>query len=141
MRQPIMTSVAFLATPSAPADPSSPDDRATAADLLDTLAAHDGECVGLAANMIGVSRRIIAFRNEETGRIMAMFNPRITSRADRFDTHEGCLSLDGQRPTVRYRHIGVDYQTRSGRDRSDTFDGWTAQIIQHEIDHCDGVII
>lgn len=103
MQQPIMTSVAFLSQASAPADPSNDEDRATATDLRDTLAAHRGECVGMAANMIGVAKRIIVFQDKENNRNAIMFNPRIIAGSDPFDTVEGCLSLDGERPTTRTR--------------------------------------
>ena len=127
MQQPIMTSVAFLSQASAPADPSNDEDRATATDLRDTLAAHRGECVGMAANMIGVAKRIIVFQDKENNRNAIMFNPRIIAGSDPFDTAEGCLS--------------VTYQARSGREYTTAFDGFTAQIIQHEIDHVNGIII
>ena len=116
MQQPIMTSVAFLSQASAPADPSNDEDRATATDLRDTLSAHRGECVGMAANMIGVAKRIIVFQDKENNRNAIMFNPRIIAGSDPFDTVEGCLSLDGERPTTRYQSITVTYQARSGRE-------------------------
>lgn len=141
MQQPIMTSVAFLSQASAPADLSNDEDRATATDLRDTLAAHRGECVGMAANMIGVAKRIIVFQDKENNRNAIMFNPRIIAGSDPFDTAEGCLSLDGERPTTRYQSITVTYQARSGREYTTAFDGFTAQIIQHEIDHVNGIII
>ena len=112
MQQPIMTSVAFLSQASAPADPSNDEDRATATDLRDTLAAHRGECVGMAANMIGVAKRIIVFQDKENNRNAIMFNPRIIAGSDPFDTAEGCLSLDGERPTTRYQSITVTYRAR-----------------------------
>ena len=126
----------FLAQKAAPA---TADDLATAQDLLDTLTAHKDGCVGMAANMIGVCKRIIAFDNE--GTYMVMFNPHITAEDGAFDTAEGCLSLQGERRTVRYQRIEVDYMDRKFRERHAAFTGFTAQIIQHEIDHCDGVII
>ena len=110
-------------------------------DLRDTLAAHRGECVGMAANMIGVAKRIIVFQDKENNRNAIMFNPRIIAGSDPFDTAEGCLSLDGERPTTRYQSITVTYQARSGREYTTAFDGFTAQIIQHEIDHVNGIII
>lgn len=131
----------FLSQASAPADPSNDEDRATATDLRDTLAAHRGECVGMAANMIGVAKRIIVFQDKENNRNAIMFNPRIIAGSDPFDTAEGCLSLDGERPTTRYQSITVTYQARSGREYTTAFDGFTAQIIQHEIDHVNGIII
>lgn len=115
-------------------------DLQTARDLLDTLSAHRETCVGMAANMIGVSRRIIAFDNE--GRYMVMLNPEIIKRAGAYETEESCLSLPGgPRKTKRYEKIKVQYQTLDFQTRLRTFTGWTAQIIQHEIDHCAGVLI
>ena len=115
-------------------------DLQTARDLLDTLSAHRETCVGMAANMIGVSRRIIAFDNE--GCYMVMLNPEIIKRAGAYETEESCLSLPGgPRKTKRYEKIKVQYQTLDFQTRLRTFTGWTAQIIQHEIDHCDGVLI
>ena len=114
-------------------------DLPIARDLLDTLEAHREGCVGMAANMIGEAVRIIAFDNE--GAYMVMLNPEIVRAADRYDTEEGCLSLDGIRKTKRYRSIKVRYQNENLQIRVKTFTGWTAQIIQHEIDHCDGILI
>lgn len=112
----------------------------TATDLLDTLVAHRETCVGMAANMIGVCKRIIAFDNE--GSYMVMFNPRIVKAAGEYETEESCLSLlGGPRKTKRFRKIKVEYQTDAFQTRLKTFEGWTAQIIQHEIDHCDGILI
>ncbi len=127
----------LLAKKSAPAQR---EDLQTARDLLDTLAAHKETCVGMAANMIGVCKRIIAFDNG--GSYMLMLNPRITKREGPYDTEEGCLSLlGGPRKTIRYQKIKVEYQTEELQVRLKTFTGWTAQIIQHEIDHCDGILI
>ena len=114
-------------------------DLPIAQDLLDTLAAHKDGCVGMAANMIGQSVRIIAFDNE--GSYMVMLNPEIVKAAGLYETEEGCLSLDGTRKTKRYRSIKVRYQNESLQTRLKTFTGWTAQIIQHEIDHCNGILI
>ena len=136
MIQPIMKDPAFLAQKSMPA---SPEDVQVAHDLLDTLTAHADGCVGMAANMIGVAKRIIAFDNE--GTYMVMFNPEIIKRTGRYETQEGCLSLPGVRPAVRYRSIKVRYQNETFQERFKTFTGWTAQIIQHEIDHCEGILI
>ena len=136
MIQPIMKDPAFLAQKSMPA---SPEDVQVAHDLLDTLTAHADGCVGMAANMIGVAKRIIAFDNE--GTYMVMFNPEIIKRSGRYETQEGCLSLPGVRPAVRYRSIKVRYQNEAFQERFKTFTGWTAQIIQHEIDHCEGILI
>lgn len=109
-------------------------------DLLDTLTAHKDSCVGMAANMIGVQKRIICFDNE--GTYMTMFNPEIIKADKSYETEESCLSLLGApRKTKRYKKIKVQYQTAEFEVRVKTFDGWTAQIIQHEIDHCDGILI
>ena len=127
----------FLARRSAPADKT---DLAVAQDLMDTLLAHRDSCVGMAANMIGVSKRIIVFDNE--GVPMLMFNPEILKAAEEYETEEGCLSLlGGPRKTRRFRKIKVRYQTEKMEVRLKTFAGWTAQIIQHEIDHCNGILI
>ena len=115
------------------------DDLQVARDLLDTLAANKDECVGMAANMIGVHKRIIVFDNE--GSYMVMFNPEIVKSSDRYETEEGCLSLTGTRKTKRWKSIKVQYQNEQFQTRFKTFTGWTAQIIQHEIDHCNGIII
>lgn len=139
MQRPIMTSLSFLRRP---AEPASAEDLPIADDLRDTLEANRSRCVGMAANMIGEAKAIIAFVDEEMGgRITVIFNPRITAADGAFDTSEGCLSLKGDRRTLRYRRIEVDYQDRCMRDRHAAFTGWTAQIIQHEVDHCNGIII
>jgi len=132
----IMKDVIFLAQKSTPA---TPDDLGTAQDLLDTLAFHKDGCVGMAANMIGVSKRIIAFDND--GEYMLMFNPEIIKQSGAYDTEEGCLSLTGVRPCKRYKSIKVQYQNEKFQTRLKTFTGWTAEIIQHEIDHLEGIII
>lgn len=120
--------------------PATRDDLQTAQDLLDTLAAHKDSCVGMAANMIGVCRRIIVFDND--GTYMTMLNPEIVRQSEVYETEEGCLSLlGGPRKTKRYRKIKVQYQTLDFQNRLKTFSGWTAQIIQHEIDHCNGILI
>ena len=116
-----------------------PADLQVAADLLDTLIHHKEGCVGLAANMIGVNKRIIAFDND--GSYMVMFNPQIIKKAEPYDTEEGCLSLSGIRPTKRWKSIKISWQNEKFQQRLKTFIGWTAQIIQHEIDHCEGIII
>ncbi len=121
------------------AEPATPDDLSSAADLLETLEHHKDGCVGMAANMIGVNKRIIAFDNE--GTYMVMFNPEIVKKSQPYQTEEGCLSLTGVRPTKRWQSIKVRYQNEKFQERFKTFAGWTAQIIQHEIDHCDGIII
>lgn len=127
----------FLAQKSTPA---TADDLAVAQDLLDTLAFHKDGCVGMAANMIGVTKRIIVFDNE--GSYMTMLNPVILKGTDLYEAEEGCLSLlGGPRKTKRYKKIKVQYQNLQLQTRLKTFSGWTAQIIQHEIDHCNGVLI
>ena len=116
------------------------EDLSTAQDLLDTLNAHRATCVGMAANMIGVTRRIIVFDNGGTP--MLMLNPRIVKKSEPYETEEGCLSLlGGPRKTLRYKKIKVEFQTTDFKTRLKSFEDWTAQIIQHEIDHCDGILI
>ena len=116
------------------------DDLSVAQDLLDTLAAHKDGCVGMAANMIGAKKRIICFDNE--GTYMTMFNPQILKKTGPYDTEEGCLSLlGGPRKCKRYQTIKVQWQTAEMQTRIKTFTGFPAQIIQHEIDHCDGILI
>ena len=126
----------FLAQKAAPA---TADDLATAQDLLDTLTAHKDSCVGMAANMIGINKRIIAFDNE--GKYMVMFNPVIVKQSEPYEAEEGCLSLTGTRKTKRFQSIKVQWQNEKFQTRLKTFTGWTAEIIQHEIDHCEGIII
>ena len=116
-----------------------PADLGIAQDLLDTLRAHKDGCVGMAANMIGVNKRIIAFDNE--GTYTLMFNPVILKHAGPYEVEEGCLSLTGTRKAKRYQTIKVRWQNEAFQTRLKTFTGWTAEIIQHEIDHCDGIII
>ena len=121
-------------------EPATLDDRQVAQDLLDTLAANKDACVGIAANMIGVHKRIIVFDNN--GTYMTMFNPEIIKMSGPYDTEEGCLSLwGGPRPCKRYQTIKVQWQNEQFQTRIKTFTGWTAQIIQHEIDHCNGILI
>ena len=127
----------LLARKSAPA---TKEDLQIAQDLLDTLTFHKEGCVGMAANMIGVTKRIIAFNNE--GKYEVMLNPEIVKSSGEYETREGCLSLLGDpRPTKRFEKIKVQYQTRDFQTRLKTYEGWTAQIIQHEIDHCNGILI
>ena len=121
------------------AAPATADDLATAQDLLDTLTAHKDSCVGMAANMIGVCKRIIAFDNE--GTYMVMFNPVIVRQSGPYEAQEGCLSLAGVRKTKRFQTIKVQWQNEKFQTRLKTFTGWTAEIIQHEIDHCEGILI
>ena len=127
---------AFLAQK---AETATAEDLDTAQDLLDTLAAHREGCVGMAANMIGVAKRIIAVEAEDG--YLVLFNPVILKKSGPYNTEEGCLSLEGVRPTKRWKSIKVQYETADGKPRIRTFTGWTAQIIQHEIDHCDGILI
>ena len=135
MIQPIMHDPLFLAQKSAPAPPEA---APVARDLLDTQTAHADSCVGMAANMIGVSKRIIVSLNE--GGPSLMFNPKILKRSGPYHTEEGCLSLPGRRETKRYRSIKVEYQNEAFQTRWKPFTGFPAQIIQHEIDHCDGIL-
>ena len=116
------------------------EDLQVARDLLDTLAANQEACVGMAANMIGVRKRIIAFDNG--GTYMAMFNPEILKMSELYEAEESCLSLlGGPRKCTRYQTIKVRWQNEQFQTRIKTFTGWTAQIIQHEIDHCNGILI
>ena len=120
------------------------DDLQVAQDLLDTLMAHRDSCVGMAANMIGVRKRIIAFLDESglAFTYTVMLNPEIIKKDGAYNTEEGCLSLlGGPRPCKRYKSIKVKYQNLELQPRFKTYTGWTAQIIQHEVDHCDGVLI
>ena len=137
MVRPIMKDPVFLSQKSVPA---TPEDLPVARDLLDTLEAHKEGCVGMAANMIGVRKRIIAFDNE--GTYMVMFNPEIIKKSEPYETEEGCLSLlGGPRKCKRYKTIKVKWQTAEMQVRIKTFTGFSAQIIQHEVDHCDGILI
>ena len=115
------------------------NDLTTARDLLDTLAAHKEGCVGMAANMIGVKKNIIVVAAGPFQ--FPMINPVITKKDGAYQTEEGCLSLDGVRPCTRYQEIEVDYLDQNFKKRHGKYSGWTAQIIQHEIDHCNGIII
>ena len=132
----IMKDEAFLAQKS---ETATLEDLPVAQDLLDTLEANKERCVGMAANMIGVSKRIIAFDND--GTYMVMFNPEIVKRSGPYQAEEGCLSLSGTRPAKRWRSIKVRWQNEKFQERFKTFTGWAAQIIQHEVDHCEGIII
>ena len=126
----------FLRLPSREA---TAEDMGISRNLLDTLEAHSDGCVGMAANMIGMSKRIIAFDCE--GKYMVMFNPEILKKEGAYPAEEGCLSLSGTRKTERYQSIKVQWQNEKFQTRAKTFTGWTAQIIQHEIDHCNGILI
>lgn len=136
MVRPIMRDVFFLNQKSEPATKA---DEPIVRDLLDTLKAHESECVGMAANMIGVKKRIIAvnlgFMN------VAMINPVIIKKTGAYETEEGCLSLVGVRKTTRYQEIEVEYLDQAWVKRKQKYSGWTAQIIQHECDHLEGIII
>ena len=136
MVRPLMTDTVFLAQKALPADAN---DIAVADDLLDTLKAHEDGCVGMAANMIGVNKAIIVFDNDGTP--CEMFNPVIVYRKGLYLVEEGCLSLQGQRKTKRHRTIKVQWQDRAMQTHNKKFTGWTAQIIQHEVDHCNGILI
>ena len=114
-------------------------DLPIAQDLLDTLQAHRHSCIGMAANMIGELKRIIAFDND--GSYLVMLNPAVVSQAGAYSAEEGCLSLAGTRPATRYRTIKVRYEDLGMKPHTTTFIGFTAQIIQHEIDHCNGILI
>ena len=136
MIRPIVHDPLFLALKSEPATEA---DLPVVTDLLDTLRAHLDACVGMAANMIGVRRRIIVFCSGPMQAVM--INPRITSASGEYETEEGCLSLAGVRGTKRFRRITVAFQDQAVRQRTGTYEGFMAQIIQHEIDHCDGILI
>ena len=137
MVKPIVKDVFLLQRKSTPATAA---DLPIARDLLDTLMANADRCVGMAANMIGVTKRIIAFDCD--GSYMVMFNPEILKATGEYETQESCLSLlGGPRNTKRYQKIKVAYQNEQLQKRIKTFEGWTAQIIQHEIDHCNGILI
>lgn len=132
----ICTDEFFLSQKAAPA---TADDLDAAQDLLDTLAAHRDGCVGMAANMIGVAKRIIAFESEDG--YLVMFNPVILKKSGPYEAEEGCLSLTGTRKTKRFQTIKVQWQNEKFQPRIKTFSGWTAEIIQHELDHCGGILI
>ena len=121
------------------AEPATTADLPIAQDLIDTLTAHKDGCVGMAANMIGVNKRIIIFDNE--GAYQVMFNPVIVKQSGPYQTEEGCLSLTGTRKTKRFQTIKVQWPNEKFQTRIKTFTGWTAEILQHEIDHCDGILI
>ena len=136
MIKPIVKDPVFLAQRSGEA---TEEDLPVARDLRDTLAAHADGCVGMAANMIGVTKRVIIF--SDSGTPVVMFNPEIVKRSEPYTAEEGCLSLSGTRTAVRYRSIKVRFRNEQFQIRIKTYTGWTAQIIQHEIDHCNGVLI
>ena len=132
----ICRDVFFLSRPSAEATPA---DAQTGLDLLETLEANRERCVGMAANMIGVAKRIIVF-NDGIKNVL-MYNPKIIAKSGRYETEEGCLSLAGTRACVRYKQITVEYLDASFAKKKQSFRDYTAEIIQHETDHCDGIII
>ena len=136
MIHPIMKDPLFLAVPS---ERAGKEDKQTALDLLDTLRANLDGCVGMAANMIGVHKRIIAVHTGFAQ--MVMLNPKITKKNGAYEAEEGCLSLAGVRKTKRYQTIEVEFQDLNMKKQRRSFSGFTAQIIQHEIDHCDGILI
>lgn len=136
MIRPLMKDVLFLARPSEDATKA---DAAVIRDLIDTLNAHRDGCVGMAANMIGVKKRIIAVCMGPV--VMTMVNPVIVAKSGEYETEEGCLSLTGVRKCRRWREIEVSYLDPAFLPRRQRYSGWIAQIIQHEIDHCNGVII
>ena len=136
MIRPIVHDPLFLARPSVPATEA---DLPVASDLIDTLRANLDRCVGMAANMIGERKRIIAMARGPM--IIAMLNPEILSRSGEYETEEGCLSLEGVRKTTRYRSIRLSWQDMQMKVHTGTLDGFQAQIVQHEIDHCDGILI
>jgi len=137
MIRPIVHDPMFLMRVSVPA---TAEDRQAAIDLTDTLKAHIGSCVGLAANMIGINKRIIVFL--AGNQPVLMLNPKIIFSSDRtYETEEGCLSLSGTRTVRRYERIEVEYEDINMKKHKNTYTGFTAQIIQHEIDHCNGVLI
>ena len=137
MIRPIMTKKFFLRQPS---EPATADDIAIARDLVDTLEVHRDGCVGMAANMIGERKRIIVVLDAD-GSTLPMLNPRVVHAEGEYRTQEGCLSLDGMREAVRFERIDVEYDDFDLQPCSATFSGRVAQAIQHEIDHCDGVLI
>ena len=136
MVRPIIHDPLFLAQKSEPATEA---DRQVITDLVDTLRANLDRCVGMAANMIGERKRIIVFCNGPMQ--MVMINPQITAKSGEYETEEGCLSLAGARRTKRYKRITVTYQDQTFKNKTASFEGFTAQIIQHEIDHCNGILI
>lgn len=136
MIRPVMKDILFLGQKS---EIATKDDIEVIDDLMDTLKANLQHCVGMAANMIGVKKRIIVFSMGEL--IIPMVNPVILKKEKSYDTEESCLSLTGFRKTMRYETIEVEYLDRNFKKQKQIFTGFTAQIIQHEVDHCDGIII
>ncbi len=136
MVRPIMKDVFFLSRKS---EPATEEDKQVAEDLLDTLKAHEAGCVGMAANMIGVGKNIIAVNMGVVN--VVMYNPKIVKKTGTYGTEEGCLSLEGVRKCTRYREIELEYQDGSFKKQRQKYSGWIAQIIQHECDHLQGIII
>ena len=136
MIRPIVHDPLFLARPSVPATEA---DLPIANDLIDTLRANLDRCVGMAANMIGERKRIIAMARGPM--VVVMLNPKILSKSGEYESEEGCLSLEGVRKTTRYRSIRLFWQDMQMKEHIGTLDGFQAQIVQHEIDHCDGILI
>lgn len=136
MVKPIMKDVFFLNQKSVQATKA---DSKVIKDLLDTLKANEAECVGMAANMIGVKKRIIAINI--AGINVPMINPVIVKQTGPYEVEEGCLSLTGVRKTIRHKEIEVEYQDANFKPQKSSYSGWVAQIIQHEVDHCDGIVI
>ena len=132
----VMKDVIFLNQKS---EPATEEDKQVVQDLLDTLKANEAGCVGMAANMIGVKKRIIAVNMGFAN--IAMINPVIVKKSGAYETEEGCLSLTGVRKTTRYKDIEVEFQDINFNRQCQKFSGWIAQIIQHEVDHCDGIVI
>ncbi len=132
----IVKDIIFLQQKAAPAEKT---DKAIAQDLKDTLAAHADHCVGMAANMIGFAKAIIVFKQGKESVIM--YNPEILSAAGPYETEEGCLSLSGKRPCTRYETIEVKYRDETFHPKKKKFKAFTAEIIQHEIDHLNGTLI
>ena len=139
MIRPIVHTQFMLSRVAQDAVAHSAEDMQIAQDLSDTLTAHAHECVGMAANMIGKNKRIIIFDDKGTQRIM--YNPNITAAHGAYDTEESCLSLEGVRPCKRFRSITVSFLDESFTQKTENFNGFTAQIIQHEIDHTNGILI
>ena len=136
MVRPIMRDIFFLRQK---AQPATKEDKQIVQDLLDTLKANEAGCVGMAANMIGVKKNIIVVAAGPFQ--FALINPVITKKSGEYQTEEGCLSLEGVRPCTRYQEIEVDYLDQNFKKQHGKYSGWTAQIIQHEIDHCNGIVI
>lgn len=136
MIRPVVRSEMLL---KAKARDASEADAGLAEDLRDTLEANAERCVGMAANMIGAPVRVIAFKDGDATRVM--YNPEVISRSGAFEAEEGCLCLEGTRTATRYRNITVRYQDERFLERDESFEGWTAQIVQHEIDHTNGIVI